>query len=915
MEKAVRIAIIGGIAVLGLALWLGLMGGWSHPAQAAPSATIQSLIDAAPDGGTVSIAAGTYTESLTVDKTITLTGVSSATTIIQAVSGQRVITVTAGHNLRLENLTVTGGRATGDAGGGVYAAGGNLQIVNCRITNNSAEWGGGVFQEGSTGRVDVTGSRIELNTSGSQGGGIFARGSAALTSTLVLSNTAGLYGGGLHVQDGRVDLNGGLFSNNRALGDNGGGVNVNNSISITGTQFISNTSNNNGGALLQWNAGYTVTVINARFERNTAKSQGGGASVAGALIVGNATFVSNTVDSGAASDTFGGGLYAGGDSQISGSTFAGNSAFCIYEGSCSNADGGGLYSSSSHSTLTSVAFSGNRAGRMGGGIGSTSSNLTMADVTFTGNQAGWGGGMYHRLGNLVLTNTLFSGNLAGWGGGMLDESDSVTLTHVTFSGNWASNIGGAMDNYVSNPTLVNCILWGNAAPTGPQIANEYGSTPDITYSDIQGTSVYTGVGNINADPRFIAPITTTAAPTTTGNYHLGADSPVINVGTNAGVASDIDGEPRDAAPDMGADEYRTCWARLNNNSADYGYVQAAVDSSTQPTDVVKVAGYCAGVQARSGVTQTVYVSKTVTIRGGYTTTNWTASDPATNATTLDALGRGRVAFLTGGSGVNVTLENLTVRGGSNSGVLMGSVNATLNGMQIVSNTAPNGGGINASGSVLTVTNSTVRGNTASGWGGGISNAGTRLALINSTLSSNQAQGGNASTDGGGALDLYGASNVTLINSTVSGNTAVITNVSKSGIWLENGALNIQNSIVANNSVTNNLTIISGTFSSQGYNLTNSSAGTPFTATTDLTNTNPLLGPLQNNGGSTWTHALLPSSPAIDRIPFGVNGCGTTITTDQRGQPRPGTFTHLCDIGAYEVQGIYYRVYLPLVIRQ
>ncbi|MBS1245365.1 MAG: Pectinesterase [Chloroflexi bacterium] len=117
MEKVVRIAVIGGIAALSLALWLGLMGGWPHPAQAAPLAdtvpvttTIQAAIDAAHDGDVVSIPSGTYTESLTVNKTLTLTGVSSATTIIQAVTGQRVITVTAGYDLRLENLTVTGGQ-------------------------------------------------------------------------------------------------------------------------------------------------------------------------------------------------------------------------------------------------------------------------------------------------------------------------------------------------------------------------------------------------------------------------------------------------------------------------------------------------------------------------------------------------------------------------------------------------------------------------------------------------------------------------------------------------------------------------------------------------------------------------------------------------------------------------------------
>ncbi len=84
-----------------ISLALGLLFGLSvfvtRPAvQAAPTGTLQTLINDAPNGGTVIIPAGTYTESLTVNKTLTLTGVSSSTTIIQAVTGQRVITVTSG---------------------------------------------------------------------------------------------------------------------------------------------------------------------------------------------------------------------------------------------------------------------------------------------------------------------------------------------------------------------------------------------------------------------------------------------------------------------------------------------------------------------------------------------------------------------------------------------------------------------------------------------------------------------------------------------------------------------------------------------------------------------------------------------------------------------------------------------------
>jgi hypothetical protein len=64
---------------------------------------------------------------------------------------------------------------------------------------------------------------------------------------------------------------------------------------------------------------------------------------------------------------------------------------------------------------------------------------------------------------------------------------------------------------------------------------------------------------------------------------------------------------------------------------------------------------------------------------------------------------------------------------------------------------------------------------------------------------------------------------------------------------------------------------------------------------------PTLGPLQNNGGPTQTHALLTGSPAINA--GNPSGCrdnlGAPIATDQRGFPRPSNGT-LCDIGAYEL---------------
>ena len=82
-------------------------------------------------------------------------------------------------------------------------------------------------------------------------------------------------------------------------------------------------------------------------------------------------------------------------------------------------------------------------------------------------------------------------------------------------------------------------------------------------------------------------------------------------------------------------------------------------------------------------------------------------------------------------------------------------------------------------------------------------------------------------------------------------------------------------------------------------------------TGNLIGSDPLLGPLQNNGGATFTHYLLSGSPAIDAGNPDVTGSGgfTCQATDQRGVPRPQGAQ--CDIGALEVS---YPRYLPLVRR-
>jgi predicted outer membrane repeat protein len=217
---------------------------------------------------------------------------------------------------------------------------------------------------------------------------------------------------------------------------------------------------------------------------------------------------------------------------------------------------------------------------------------------------------------------------------------------------------------------------------------------------------------------------------------------------------------------------------------------------------------------------------------------------------------------------------------------------------------------------------TLSGNSAGGPGGGISNYfGGKATLTKCTLSNNSAGGG-----GGGIVAPYGT--VTLTNCTFSNNSAHLSggalNVSASatltnctlslnsattggGIWVNpangGGILNLINTIVAGNTAGTGPDIY-GHVALADHNLVGDVTGSSGIVNGVNGNIaggngnpviNPLLGPLQNNGGPTQTMALLPGSPAI-----GKANNSKAPATDQRGLPRLDELGELTDIGAFEL---------------
>jgi CSLREA domain-containing protein len=231
-------------------------------------------------------------------------------------------------------------------------------------------------------------------------------------------------------------------------------------------------------------------------------------------------------------------------------------------------------------------------------------------------------------------------------------------------------------------------------------------------------------------------------------------------------------------------------------------------------------------------------------------------------------GGGAINNPTGGE-IRVLRSTLSSNSGISGGAIAISAGpTTITASTISGNGAAYGGGLFANGGQYTIDDTTISGNTAHAGGGGLRLQGTASASVTeSTVTTNIADFdiSNGAGDDGGGVQVTGAATVTITSSIIGGN-------------FDDG-------------VTVPAPDCNGPVTTGGSNVIGDTTGCAIVLATSDTEAPPQLDSLNNNGGPTETHALAPTSPALDH---NAGSCGAT---DQRGIVRP--VGAACDSGAYE----------------
>jgi len=533
----------------------------------ATSVTFGGVAAAFTDDGSGSIVATSPQAAAIgpVDVRVTTPGGTSATGSADTFTSAPSLYVALGGNdtnacrsLSAPCATVNGALAQAGAGDTIGVVTGTYQTnvtINVSVTIVGAGAGktildgaqsGPVVTVGASGTATIAGLTIQNGSGGSGAGGVENNGRLSLENTLVMSNTGA--SGGI---DNSGPGGGSLVLYNDAVGGN--------------------TATGAGGGLHSSNP---VAVVASTFSGNSAGANGGGIYSSGTLTVANTIVASNTAALG------------GGIAQVGGSL---SSQGNIVDNNTSSGAGGGVYLSNAVGSVMTTTVAGNSAPSATGGGVATDAGATLALTasTLNGNLAASGGAIANG-GAMALTNATVSGNAAvvtttaagaPGGGGILNGGASLSLVNSTVVSNTAvvsgTSGGGAGGGLSGSATLLNTILAGNTAATGPDCNGTLTSSGHNLVGAADG-SVCTGVvSGTTGDLTGIDPQLTPLA------FNGGAmrvqapiaGSPVIDAGANAGCpATDARGiaRPSGRACDIGAvevsNELRQDSLQLGNGS-------------------------------------------------------------------------------------------------------------------------------------------------------------------------------------------------------------------------------------------------------------------------------------------------------------------------------------------------------------
>jgi parallel beta-helix repeat protein len=517
--------------------------------------TVQRAVDVANLGDEILVATGVYTgvhsrdyemQVVYISKTVTVRGGYSTDlstwnpgdypTTLDAGAEGRVVYVTGDISPTLEGLRLTNGSAGEfDNGGGICAVSAHSVISGCQIFSNTANSGGGIYLEGSAG-ASLVGNQVFSNMASFDGGiNVYNSDDVALIDNEVFGNSDG--GIGLSSSDNATLMSNEVHGNTGGGFD--GGVYLSGSVNamLIANKVFNNTSDGNGGGVALWFGSDNATLTGNEVCSNTANSDGGGIYLDGSA---NAMLTNNKVFSNTASWRGGGVIVEGSDNA----TLMGNE---IYR-NMANWDGGGVHlSDSDGATLTNNEIHHNTAGWGGGGVvlrdshsATLVNNMVVENRLTSSGSDGAGiqmaGSAARSLHTTIARNS--GGNGSGvsvvctWSGSTCDPS-TIAMTNTILV---SHTVGIEVREH--NTAMLAATLWGDGG---------WANGTDI--GGIGGGTVVSGT-NFWGLPAFVDP--------GGGDYHIGPGA-AINRGVDAGVMTDLDGDPRPAPPgtlpDLGADEF------------------------------------------------------------------------------------------------------------------------------------------------------------------------------------------------------------------------------------------------------------------------------------------------------------------------------------------------------------------------